>query len=184
MLKKTSIFLLSTIFLFTIHLTTAQAKNISNKAGDIIITKSTSSSGITGHVGIYISPTTILHTSGWKTEPYPKLISESEWHDRYAKSKVVRPNSSTLGTKAANRAMTVFHTDKAIPYKITTGVTNIKETYCSELVWYSYYKAGLDYLTYNGTARLFARPSIITPYDYTNVANLKKNGFTMIDSQW
>ena len=183
--KVMSTFFLSTLFLFTIHLTVVQADGISNKSGDIIITNSTSSSGITGHVGIYITPTTILHTSGWKTEPYPKLISESEWHDRYAQSKVVRPNSSTLGTKAANQAMTVFHTDTAIPYEVTPGVTDITETYCSELVWYSYYKAGLSYqVFYPGALISWKVPSIISPYHYTDTTNLQKNGFKMIDSEW
>lgn len=180
--KLTFAFVFSLFILCTTQESTVSAA-IANKPGDIIITNSTSSKGILGHMGIYIDSKTILHTSGWKSEPYPLPISESKWHKRYKHSKVIRPNSSALGKKAAQQAVKHFK-GKTIPYKLTSGVTNIKNTYCSELVWYSYYKAGKEFKTYNPTARLFARPSIIKPYDYTNVANVKHNGFKWIDSKW
>ncbi|QFK72617.1 hypothetical protein F7984_15990 [Pradoshia sp. D12] len=181
--KTAFAFLLVTFFIFSTQLTSTKAA-INNKPGDIIITRDTSASGITGHIGIYIDSTNILHTSGWKSEPYPRVISESKWHERYEKgSKVVRPNSSTLGQKAANKAKTYFK-DKKIPYSLTSGVTNISSTYCSELVWYSYYKAGKSYKAYNSTARVYGIPSRILPYAYTNVANLEYNGFKWVDNKW
>ncbi|MBK5463567.1 hypothetical protein [Peribacillus sp. TH27] len=78
---------------------------INNKPGDIIVTKSTAGSGIVGHSGIYIDTTHILHTSGRKNEPYPRIDTESEWHARYAQSKVVRPDSSTIGSKSLQRKL-------------------------------------------------------------------------------
>ncbi|MEH7402916.1 hypothetical protein V7148_18250 [Gottfriedia acidiceleris] len=119
---------------------------IDNKPGDTIITNSTSSSGILGHAGIYIDSTHILHTSGRAGEPYPIVFTETQWHARYAHSKVIRSNSSTIRSAAAAKAKTYFQ-DKKIPYRITSDPTNITQIYCSELVWYSYYKAGKTFKT-------------------------------------
>ncbi|WP_144704984.1 hypothetical protein [Fictibacillus phosphorivorans] len=155
---------------------------INNKPGDIIITNSTSSSGIVGHSGIYITDTTILHTSGWKSEPYPTVLTESQWHSRYEKSKVVRSSSSTLGKNAANKAIYYFK-GKKITYKITSGPTNIASTYCSELVWYSYYKAGKTFKTRNSSGS-FYQPTSPTPYNFIDKFNVSHNGFTFIDNSW
>jgi uncharacterized protein YycO len=176
-------FILSSVSLVTTATSTKAA--ISNKPGDIIITRSTSSKGVTGHIGIYIDATTILHTSGWSSEPYPKTISESGWHSRYAESKVIRPNSSTLGQSAASKAIYYFK-GKSIPYSVTTGPTNISQTYCSELVWYSYYKAGKTFKVFNSASQIstWVTPSIIKPYDYLSSSHLNYNGFSFIDNTW
>ena len=172
----------------TIFLTCAQGIEveaaIANKPGDIIITNSTSSKGITGHIGIYIDSTTILHTSGWKSEPYPTTISEKKWHERYAKSKVIRPTSSKLGQDAAKMAKKYFK-DKKINYKITANPKDINpNTYCSELVWYSYYKAGKQFKVFDQAMGMYMTPSIIKPYAYLESNNVSHNGFKFIDNKW
>ncbi|RAS87264.1 hypothetical protein [Priestia endophytica] len=161
---------------------------IANKPGDIIITNSTVSSGLTGHTGIYIDSTTILHTSGRKGEPYPTTISESKWHSRYAHSKVIRPVSSSLGQSAANNAVKYFK-GKRIPYSIKDAVSkgnkNLTNTYCSELVYYSYYKAGK-----NLEAKSRYAPGwhplvgLVEPYSYTNSEIVSHNGYKFIDNTW
>ena len=52
------------------------------KKGDILITERTSSKGITGHVAIYIGNGKVLHTSGWKSEPHPKVMTIKKWSKR------------------------------------------------------------------------------------------------------
>lgn len=156
---------------------------IVHKAGDILITNDTALAGIVGHMGIVLNSSMILHTSGWKSEPYPKIITMTEWHNRYSQTKSIRPNNATLGASAAQEAINNFGA-KEIPYFISPGVTNISKTYCSELVWYSYYKAGLDFRTYDRALGAFVRPDIIAPYDYLNVTNLERNGFKFLDNVW
>lgn len=177
-----STFLLAFVFMFT-QGGVAEAA-IDNKPGDIIITRSTSSKGVTGHIGIYIDSTTILHTSGRSSEPYPTTISESDWHARYAESKVIRPDSSSLGADAAQKAKQYFQGSE-IPYKVTPGVKNISNTYCSELVWYAYYQAGKEFkvLSSSGEA-VWATPNIIQPFDYTKTHQVNYNGFSFIDNTW
>lgn len=155
---------------------------ISNKPGDIIITNSTSGSGIVGHSGIYIDATHILHASGWKSEPYPKVITEKSWHARYKQSKVVRSTSSTIGKKAADKAKYYFQ-NKKIPYKVSRNPTNITNTYCSELIWYSYYKAGKTIKTRNSSG-FFQPKEYVKPYDFINYSIMDYNNLKYVDNKW
>ncbi|MFJ8261929.1 hypothetical protein ACIQ4I_08160 [Rummeliibacillus sp. NPDC094406] len=168
------------------------AQALSNKPGDIIITKNTSAKGILGHTGIFIGSNQILHASGWKSEPYPIIFTKKQWEERYGNSKVIRPKSAKLGEKAADKAISSFtkydkkkkkRVGKHIPYKISRNPENIKETYCSELIWYSYYKVGKSYkvsVPYYG----FAEPDIIEPYDYIKPTLVDYNGFKFVDNTW
>lgn len=187
-MKKILLFVLTftLAFIFVFSQSNVAEAAIKNKPGDIIVTKSTSSKGVTGHVGIYIGEKTILHTSGWKSEPYPTTISESNWHKRYAKSKVIRPNSSKLGADAAAMAKKHFK-DKKISYSISAKMKKKDKTYCSHLVWYSYYKAGKSFKTsYDSpqTGLTWRVPSTITPYNFINGTNVSYNGFKFIDNKW
>lgn len=67
---------------------------------------------------------------------------------------------------------------KKIPYAITPNFKNIEKTYCSELVWYSYYKAGKTFVPINTTALLIA------PYDFINSWAVSYNDFKFIDNKW
>lgn len=158
---------------------------ITYKAGDIFITKNTSSSGIAGHTGIVINSTTILHTSGWKSEPYPIRISIKDWYSRYPETKIIRPNDANIGANAAQKAISIFD-GKKIKYLITPNVKDISNTYCSELVWYAYHKAGLDYKVYQSTGIgiTLGIPTIIKPYDFSTEAYVNANGFKFLDNAW
>ena len=160
----------------------------SYKKGDILITDRTSSKGITGHTAIYIGKNQVLHTSGWKSEPHPKVMSLSSWLKRYDKRvKVLRYKSSKVAGKAADQAVKAFK-GKKIKYSITTNPKNISKTYCSELVWYSYWKAGVTYKIshYSGKngKTTWITPAVIMPYDYLDSKDFKKNGFTLVDKKY
>ncbi|WMX58953.1 hypothetical protein [Peribacillus sp. R9-11] len=182
-MKKLAILPLIAVLSLSIFSGNKAEAAINNKPGDIIVTKSTAGSGIVGHSGIYIDTTHILHTSGRKNEPYPRIDTESEWHARYAQSKVVRPDSSTIGSKAAEKAKYYFK-GKTIPYKITSNPTNITNIYCSELVWYSYYKAGKTFKTRNSSGNFYQPTDLVTPYNFIDSANVDYNNFSFIDNTW
>lgn len=187
-----TLFILFSIFI-CISLSPTKAHAVTYKPGDIFITKSTSSAGIAGHTGIVIGKNTILHTSGWKSEPYPKIInikkakgSKTWWFKRYPETKVIRPNSASLGEKAASNAKKYFK-DKKIPYSITkTKMTSRKATYCSHLIWYSYYKSNKSFKTYDASSGVFVwkTPKIIKPYDFIDKLNLDHNKFKFVDNKW
>ena len=160
----------------------------SYKKGDILITDRTSSKGVTGHTAIYIGNNQVLHTSGWKSEPYPTVMTLSKWVKRYDKRvKVLRYKSSKVAGKAADQAVKAFK-GKKIKYSITTNPKNISKTYCSELVWYSYWKAGVTYKIshYSGKngKTTWITPAVIMPYDYLDSKDFKKNGFTLVDKKY
>ncbi|MFJ7679429.1 hypothetical protein ACIQXQ_15415 [Peribacillus sp. NPDC097198] len=187
LLRKMMLPFLLTMIALTIFSEETEAA-IDNKPGDIIITNSTASSGITGHTGIYIDATHILHTSGRKSEPYPIVFTEKEWHGRYAKSKVIRPKSSSLGKDAAKNAIKYFK-DKKIPYSLKDAVSkgnkNITNIYCSELVYYSYHKAGLNLKVKSNYSPIWGEiQGLVEPYMYINSEIVEKNKYKFIDNKW
>ena len=160
----------------------------SYKKGDILITDRTSSKGVTGHTAIYIGNDKVLHTSGWKSEPDPKVMTIKQWSKRYDhRIKVLRYKNAKTAKKAADMAVKHFK-DKKIKYAITTNPKNISKTYCSELVWYSYWKAGVTYKIshYSGKngKTTWITPAVIMPYDYLDSKDFKKNGFTLVDKKY
>lgn len=172
------------------------------KKGDILVTNQTQCTAnstcakITGHAGIVVYANgglKVLHIPG-KTSGLERIRidSVSTFFSNYNnKIKVVRPNSSTIANTAASKAIFYFatyvegkHVGKYKEYFIEPGVTDISRTYCSEIVWYSYYKAGLSYKVYDYLSQIstYRTPSIIKPYDYTNNALANYNGFKIVDS--
>lgn len=139
------------------------------KTGDVFITNGTSSSGLTGHSGIAISTSQILHIAGpGKT---PKTISLSAWNSEYSKkgwTRVYRHSNSKIATAAGNWASKKYKGSSA-KYKITTDLTSTKETYCSKIVWQAYYY-GPSSPSISGTTT-----GIKTPYGLPNtIKNIYK----------
>lgn len=108
------------------------------RAGDILITNATSSSGLFGHAGIAVSPYVILHIAG--PGQNPKLILFNDWFTKYENgwTKVYRHSSSTTASAAANWAYDTYAYSNA-EYKITMNLASTDVTYCSKLVWQAYY---------------------------------------------
>ena len=156
------------------------------KKGDILITDSTSAKGIVGHTGIYIGNNQVLHTSGWKSEPWPRVMSLKDWVDRYKKRvKVVRYSDSSKAAKAADNAVKYFK-GKKIGYRVTENPRDIDPyTYCSEIVWYSYWKAGVTFKYPAANINGWKIPPTIKPYDYTNTTLLKiQPKFKVVDNKF
>lgn len=186
-LGKSAFLILITLLFFSIYTNKVEAA-ITNKPGDIIVTKSTSAKGLTGHVGIYIDSTTILHTSGRASEPWSRTDTETKWHKKYPYSKVIRPTSSTLGKKAADNAVKYFKGKKIKYSLLSANLKSINTIYCSKIPWYSYYKAGKEFkiLSTGGpnTPGRWHTPNVFYPLDYVNPTFVKYNGFVFIDNKW
>ena len=187
-MKKILLSLVLVIGLFYPTTKDSASAAFSYKKGDILITDRTSSKGITGHVAIYIGNNKVLHTSGWKSEPVPKVMTIKKWSKRYNnRIKVLRYKNAKTASKAADMAKKYFK-DKKIKYAITTNPKNISKTYCCELVWYSYWKAGVTYKLNRYTGKTgkttWHVPTIIKPYDYLDAKDIKKNGFTLVDKNY
>lgn len=124
---------------FSIVYDSTRASTYSMQAGDVFITNGTSSYGLTGHSGIAISSTRILHISG--PGEHPSKISLATWNSNYTSkgwTKVYRHSSSTVASQAATWANTTYSGSNA-DYSITMNLASTDVTYCSKLVWQAYY---------------------------------------------
>ncbi|MFW3457648.1 hypothetical protein ACN9VA_03255 [Staphylococcus caprae] len=126
----------------------SRKKKFHLKAGDYFITNATSSKGLTGHTAIYYGNGRIKEATGngkpvrtmgfkkWKN----KTLKKRKGHAKHRFIKVYRAPKKYRG-KAARYAR--FHFNH-VPYKITPNPYSKSVTYCSKLVWQSYfYGAGI-----------------------------------------
>lgn len=144
----------------------------SHKAGDILITKSTSSAGLTGHAGIVSSTgAAVIHVSGKGARAGTLTISD--WYKKYPATKVVRHSNTTTAYNAARWAYDyyILGSGSDTDYRVTTNPKDRTYTYCSEIVWQAYYYgASTTYKVLKTTSSqtTWEIPGIIQPYDYTN----------------
>lgn len=136
----------------------------SPKAGDIVITSSTSSSGITGHAGIFIDGTSILHIQGPGHKP--STLTWTQWKSKYPKTWVYRTTKSNVNQKAADWAR-INYKDKAYTYQINTKWGDKNPTYCSKIVWQAYYFGTGNLPVMKSPGRAF----IVAPYSLPNYFN-------------
>ncbi|KXY26787.1 hypothetical protein [Bacillus sp. FSL K6-0067] len=117
------------------------------RKGDILITNGTSSAGILGHAAIANGNNHILDIPGFFGTT--RQMSMQKWIDTYRKDgwvKVYRLGNSNLAAQAASWADRTFYSstgssvqDKKIPYFINHYLYSINPTYCSKLVFQSFY---------------------------------------------
>ncbi|KMY53792.1 hypothetical protein AC623_07240 [Bacillus sp. FJAT-27231] len=162
----------------------ATYKGFNFKPGDIVITKNTSSRGVTGHAGIVASDgKNIVHSHPSYNKGKPHKMSISTWLTKYPKTKVVRSNSSTIANKAGKYAYNsyIVGTYKNQSYKVTSNPKDRTYLYCSELVWQSYYY-GANSTFYTFTVKPYKKviPDIIEPYGYLNPSLQKLNGYKTV----
>ena len=118
----------------------APSTGYSMKAGDVFITNGTIASGITGHAGIAISSTEILHIEGIGKKP--NVITLTEWNRKYTTdgnwTKVYRHSEFNVGYLAAEWTE-INYKEKNAQYVINTDLASTNKTYCSKIVWQAYY---------------------------------------------
>lgn len=156
------------------------------KSGDILITQNTISSDIVGHAAI-VSPTAkyTISTDGKGKKPSEHKLST--WLKTYKSStKVVRYKSNSNALKAANWAYSHYATGpyRNASYSLADSLYSFKKTYCSKIVWQSYYYgSGVTFKLWE-THEPYQRyvPYTWTPYDFLNnyLGNMGKNGLKTV----
>lgn len=149
--------------------------------GDIIVTRSTSSAGLTGHAGIVVGNGVLEITPNYNGGT-PACVSFSTWFKRYPTAMVMRyTNGRTIPVNAAWYGQTYYidGAGKNHKYNLAGTIGSTTSDYCSSLVWKCYDNgAGLAFETYyNG---YYSIPPIILPYDFINVG--AHNGFSAVNS--
>lgn len=127
----------------------AKSKTFTLKKGDILVSNGTSSAGLTGHAGIAISSSKILHISGAKNST-PKVLSIATWQRNYGivkgqqdgrtHTKVYRVSNSSA-EKAGTWADKNYK-NKNYSYGFKGKITSKNPTYCSKIVWQAYNAQG------------------------------------------
>lgn len=135
-------------------------------AGDMMVTNGTSSSGLTGHAGIFLANGTILSIDGYGNIPRTKTIFEwmrdTKAQNPKAWTKVYRPNSTFYRNLAAGKWGNDNVKGKNIKYGLGGGVLSTNPTYCSKIVMHCYYYA-------NKNGENMVVPSFISPYALPNL---------------
>ena len=105
--------------------------------GDVLITNSTSSFGLTGHAAIALNSRTILDIPN--KDSYVRTISPLRFKKQYSSGwiKVYRPRYASWGKSAANWADRKYRNSKSV-YRISFDINSTKETYCSKIVFQAY----------------------------------------------
>lgn len=156
------------------------------RKGDIIVTKSTSSNGLVGHVGIVTNDTIgkVLEITPKYNDGVPRSVDLITWFQCYPTAMVLRRNTSD-GTAAANYGVSFYEQGSGSDntYSLTSSITSSTKDYCSSLVWKCYYRgADYEFLVSNATDDViyWERPVLIYPYDYITYRDY--NGFTAVHS--
>lgn len=142
------------------------------KAGDILITNGTSLGGLTGHAGIFLGDLGnggILSIQG--PGKNPEVIGIMTWMQRYSGAdkwtKIYRPASKYKPETAAKWAINNYQ-GKKYSYKVNTKLFEKDPTYCSKIVYQSYW--------YSSAAVQLGgmyEPLIASPYDLPNYFDTK-----------
>ncbi|MBA4538562.1 hypothetical protein H1Z61_15855 [Bacillus aquiflavi] len=107
------------------------------KKGDILISNHTIKNGLTGHAGIALSSTQVLHIAG--PRHYPEVLSVNNFVKKYRKTLTVyRVPNSKIANAAADWASRNY-VGRKYHYAITDNIKSKNPTYCSKIVFQAYY---------------------------------------------
>ncbi|MFI8716184.1 YiiX/YebB-like N1pC/P60 family cysteine hydrolase [Brevibacillus brevis] len=108
------------------------------KPGDMLVSNTTSSKGLTGHAAIVTDNLSVVHIGGYGENP--EEISLSKFFKRYNNSvKVIRYTSSRDAKKAGEWARTYAAEYSDAKYDLAVKLRGFTHTYCSKIVWQAYY---------------------------------------------
>lgn len=150
--------------------------------GDILVTKSTSSVGLTGHVGI-VCGNGVVHITPNRNSGHPELISMNTWFANYPKNIVIRyKGDREVPKKAAWYAKSFYVNGDGYDndYRLTHSLYSRSDDYCSSLVWKCYhYGANFDFKVLRSHEG-YVIPGMVVPYDY--IENREFNNFSAVHS--
>ncbi|WP_156807454.1 hypothetical protein [Effusibacillus pohliae] len=133
--------------------------------GEMLVTNSTSSAGLTGHSGIVTSNFKVAHIAGYGY--HPEELTLDQWFARYPNTKRVRNNTTSTALYIGRWAASYVSQYPYANYGLATKLQGMDPTYCSKIVWQSYYYG-------SGVAFLGYRPdstAIFAPYDILRLSN-------------
>ena len=137
------------------------------QTGDIFITNSTSSFGLTGHAAIAINSSTILHIA--RMGEVPSTLTFNDWLTDYSDAggwtQVYRHTNSSVGLSAGIWAL-VNYKDSNATYSFSGGLYDTSQTYCSKIVWQAYYYTEPVGTHVETPTDIYG---IIVPYDLRNL---------------
>ena len=153
--------------------------------GDILVTKSTSLNGATGHAGIIVG-TKVLDIHPDNPGDHPTTMTLKTWFSRFPETIVVRYNKgTTIPKKAADYGNSFYINGDGADntYSIISSITSRKKDYCSSLVWKCYYfGANFNFKIQEGTVSgaTWVTPSFIIPTDF--ITFREYNNFKIVHS--
>ncbi len=153
--------------------------------GDILITKSTSLNGATGHAGIIVG-TKVLDIHPDNPGDNPTTMTLQTWFNRFPETIVVRYGiGTTIPNNAADYGDSFYISGEGADntYSIASTITSLTKDYCSSLVWKCYhYGANFDFKIQESTTSgsTWVIPSFILPTDF--ITFRAHNNFTIVHS--
>ncbi|MEB2280086.1 hypothetical protein LAV73_08760 [Lysinibacillus xylanilyticus] len=166
---------------FMLSIGTAKAAPSVYKEGDILVTNDTQwGLGIFGHAGIVGRSADgnlyAVHIPG-PNQPIQK-ITLAKWNSKYNKTEVWRHNNQTAAVQAGQKSMDFVRyygsdTSYVAPYSLWSiaayTYADKSETYCSKLVWQSYYYGSGLNLGWDPKGK-----GVISPYQLRGLQNMYK----------
>lgn len=160
------------ISLFT-YSTTYPGTSVNVRIGDMLVTSSTSSQGVTGHVGIVISEDRVAHMPGYGKQRDPKIAIErkgvTQWFQDYPKTTVVRVKELSAAQKSGGWADSHQQNyGHIVEYQIPSRLDVFATSYCSKFVYQSHNETNTNIFDN------FLAWNIFAPYDILRTENYSR----------
>ena len=159
--------------------------SVNVRIGDMLVTNSTSSFGVVGHVGIVISEDRVVHMPGTGKQRDPNISIErkgvNEWFRDYPKTTVVRVKELSAaqesGKWADSHQQNYGH---KVEYQIPSRLDVFGTNYCSKFVYQSHNETNTNIFKQFTAWSLFAPYDILFTQNYSRsdqpIVVLSKNG--------
>lgn len=147
--------------------------SVNVRIGDMLVTSSTNSFGLTGHVGIVISENRVVHLPGKAKQRDPNIAIErkgiTQWFEDYPKTTVVRVKELSAAQKSGNWANNhQLNYGHKVEYQIPSRLDVFGTNYCSKFVYQSHNETSTNIF------KEFAAWSIFAPYDILRTENYSR----------
>lgn len=143
------------------------------RTGDMLVTNSTSSFGVAGHVGIVISQDRVVHMPGTNKQRDPNIAIErkgiTQWFQDYPKTTVVRVKELTAAQKSGNWANDYQRNyGHKVTYKVPSRLDVFGTSYCSKFVYHSHNQTNTNIF------KNFSATTLFSPYDILYTQNYSR----------
>lgn len=153
--------------------------SVNVRIGDMLVTNSTSSFGVAGHVGIVISEDRVAHMPGTSKQRDPDIAIErkgiTQWFQDYPNTTVVRVKELTAAQKSGNWANNHQQNyGHKVTYQVPSRLDVFGTSYCSKFVYQSHNETNTNIF------EEFITWSIFAPYDILYTQNYSRTDQPLI----